>query len=219
MKTFEVTGKSRVDLEQRAIEIRRTFYRGDDYLLKPLDVERLIDNFLSTNYGWNLDVVEELPPSIEAFTDPKNQTINFDDETMEKLHFNDGRARFTACHEFSHVDQHGDQMLDRMVTMSESTDRLHREYREEIPTYKDPEWQANYMAGALLAPFEMVLNVLEVKDWDQFSAANELSEAAKMSLSAAKYRIKKVLELKSKGKIKRLPTESGSCKSRWRLQP
>ena len=56
---------------------------------------------------------------------------------------NIGRARLTLTHELSHY-------LLLYVLKFEVT-----ETKEEIKTYEDPEWQANYLASELLAPRDL----------------------------------------------------------------
>lgn len=53
---------------------------------------------------------------------------------------NIGRSRFTLAHELSHY-----LLLYVLKFNTEETDG-------EIKAYEDPEWQANYLAGELLAP-------------------------------------------------------------------
>lgn len=54
-----------------------------------------------------------------------------------------GRSRFTLTHELSHY-------LLLYVMKFEVNDTI-----DEVKPYEDPEWQANYLAGELLAPYDM----------------------------------------------------------------
>lgn len=53
---------------------------------------------------------------------------------------NIGRSRFTLAHELSHY-----LLLYVLKFNTEETN-------DEVKAYEDPEWQANYLAGELLAP-------------------------------------------------------------------
>ena len=53
---------------------------------------------------------------------------------------NIGRSRFTLAHELSHY-----LLLYVLKFHTEETN-------DEVKAYEDPEWQANYLAGELLAP-------------------------------------------------------------------
>ena len=55
------------------------------------------------------------------------------------------RDRFTLCHEFGHWLLHQPQNVSFA--------------RGNIPTYCDPEWQANTFAGELLVPYYLVQNM------------------------------------------------------------
>ncbi len=75
----------------------------------------------------------------------------------------DGNARdcFTLCHELGHFLLHTPERVSFA--------------RGEVPTYMDPEWQANVFAGELMAPYELVKNM----------SACEIAEKCGMSLAAA----------------------------------
>lgn len=47
--------------------------------------------------------------------------------------------------------------------------------RGNVPTFMDPEWQANVFAGELMAPYDLVKNM----------SAYEISQKCGMSLQAA----------------------------------
>ena len=71
------------------------------------------------------------------------------------------RDRFTLCHELGHFLLHTPERVSFA--------------RGEVPTYMDPEWQANVFAGELMAPYELVKNM----------SACEIAEKCGMSLAAA----------------------------------
>lgn len=71
------------------------------------------------------------------------------------------RDRFTLCHELGHFILH----TPERVTFA----------RGVVPTYMQPEWQANAFAGELMAPKELVMGM-----WP-----DEIAEKCGMSLKAA----------------------------------
>lgn len=71
------------------------------------------------------------------------------------------RDRFTLCHELGHFLLH----QPRLVSYA----------RGNIPTYCQPEWQANTFAAELMAPYDLVRNM----------SANEIAEKCGMSKEAA----------------------------------
>ena len=66
----------------------------------------------------------------------------------------DGRSRFTLCHELFHYLFH----TSENISFARSD--------EKLPSYLDPEWQANTFAAELMIPIDLVkgMTVSEVVD-------------------------------------------------------
>jgi predicted transcriptional regulator len=192
MKVYPVKAVSKRELEERAERLLSRFF--PECLQRPtaLNVERLIDVHLEEEFGWSLDVRETFPLDILGYTDPKTKTLNISEETHEAIIAGDGRARFTGCHEFSHVVLHGDQMRDRMVSFSASNEHLFRKDRLSLRAFEDPEWQADYLAGALLMPAKMVRE-LRRQTSSEYQLLEKMCEAFKVSRQAAEVRLKKMI--------------------------
>lgn len=188
MKPFPVSPESRESLEHAAVEILVDF--DPEMLKRPkaLDVERLVDTYMSRKYEWDLDVQEQLPPNIEAYTDPKTKSVVLPAETHQGLG-TDGRARFTATHEFVHVAKHGKQLRMRMMAFDEKSDHAYRKTKEELKPYVNPEWQANYMAGALLMPAGPAMKIYRDCGWNKEIAIKKMMAMYLVSYSAAKTRV------------------------------
>lgn len=71
------------------------------------------------------------------------------------------RDRFTLCHELGHCLMHSPNRVSFA--------------RGDVPTYMDPEWQANAFAGELMAPYDLVKNM----------TALEIADKCGMSVTAA----------------------------------
>ena len=71
------------------------------------------------------------------------------------------RDRFTLCHELGHFFLHQPKFVSYA--------------RGSIPTYCQPEWQANTFAAELMAPYDLVKNM----------SADEIAEECGMSITAA----------------------------------
>jgi hypothetical protein len=65
--------------------------------------------------------------------------IKLREDVYEGAWNDNGRHRFTACHEFGHF------LMHRQITMARIRD-------ESSPIYCDAEWQADTFAGGLLMP-------------------------------------------------------------------
>lgn len=190
MKVYPVEGMSRNELELKAEEILADFDPESLRRPKSINVEVLIDIYLQRRTGWSLDIQDSLPAGIEGYTDPKEKTLILPEEVLSALVKGDGRARFTGCHEFSHVVLHGHQMSERMVSMNQNTEYLYRSERFSLKPYEDPEWQANYLASALLMPLKGLKHLKS--QLGRRLKPNDVVCAFKVSNSAAEVRLQKV---------------------------
>ncbi len=71
------------------------------------------------------------------------------------------RDRFTLCHELGHFLMHSPERVSFA--------------RGDVPTYMDPEWQANAFAGELMAPYDLVKGM----------SSSEIASKCGMSVMAA----------------------------------
>ena len=88
---------------------------------------------------------------------------------------NNGRDRFTLCHELGHCIFHGQKNISYL-----RADR-------ELEKYKDPEWQADTFAGELLVPEEIARTCTVL----------EISKKCVVSYTAAEIQKKRVLGQKN----------------------
>lgn len=85
-------------------------------------------------------------------TIPSERTIQIREDVYLRACEGCGRDRFTMAHEAGHL-----LLLDGKSLSHARSDT-------EVVTYRDPEWQADAFAGALLMPAEMItqMNAVEV---------------------------------------------------------
>lgn len=198
MNVFPVPPLSKLNLEASAQRVLQEFQPEVLEAKAALNVTTLVDSFLTQKTGWSLDVRTDglLPGDIEGVVDPKTKTVVVTEATYEKLYEDDGRARFTLSHEFSHVHLHAATMKIRMVTMTPSSERLYRTERTSLKPYRDPEWQADYHAGALLMPLPAVVSLM--KKHSSATLERALQDIFKVSASAAHTRLTHVRGLLEK---------------------
>lgn len=125
--------------------------------------------------------VEQLPDGIEGRTWPDGR-VELDESTYLLMLRNDPRARFTVIHECAHAWLHQKQIQSVLAKSGQLT--LNR--RSNIPAFKDPEWQANAMAGAFLMP-RQALKILEKSQNGLY--AEKLQRTFLVSYSAASIRL------------------------------
>lgn len=101
--------------------------------------------------------VENLPYGSEGQTRPGSPgELVISPAVYDALGRDDGRARFTLAHELGHVVLHATQLQAMNRQIGELV--LHRRF--SLPAYRDPEWQADQFAAALLMPMDGVRAVI-----------------------------------------------------------
>lgn len=94
-------------------------------------------------------------------THTKKGVMSIREDVYNRAVNGNARDRFTLCHELGHFLLHTPEKVSFA--------------RGEVPTYMDPEWQANVFAGELMAPYELVKDM----------SVAEIAEECGMSFSAA----------------------------------
>lgn len=94
-------------------------------------------------------------------THTKKGVMSIREDVYNRAVNGNARDRFTLCHELGHFLLHTPERVNFA--------------RGEVPTYMDPEWQANVFAGELMAPYELVKDM----------SVAEIAEKCGMSFSAA----------------------------------
>ena len=134
---------------------------------KYIDITRVLERLdvLDSEYSFEIVLDKELKSGVQAQTDVTKNTIYIKESVYECAIQNNGRDRMTIAHEILHLILHQPASL----TLFRRTD--------DLPLYKNPEWQAECFAGELLMPYEQIVNMSE----------NEIVEQCKVSPSAAHY--------------------------------
>ena len=156
---FEAKPESREDLRYLAKLIRKELgialdkkYVDVTWILERLDV-------LDSEYSYEIVDDDELGAAVQAQTDILKDTIYIKESVYEGAIQNNGRDRMTIAHEILHLILHQPVAL----TLYRRTD--------DLPIYKNPEWQAECFAGELLMPYD------QIKDM----TAEEIVEQCKVS--------------------------------------
>ncbi len=145
----------------------------------PLDVVEVFE-LLQDEYGMAVSVSSSLPDGVEGRTWPSG-LVELSETTYAGAVNNEPRPRFTVIHECNHAWHHAHQIKN--VLESGTTLRLNR--RSNIPSYRDPEWQANALTGAMLMPIS-ALQIL--KDKRQLNV-HAVQDTFNVSYQAAKTRL------------------------------
>ena len=157
IKVPRMPGMTHIDAERHAYRIVRRF---DPALLQNAERFPVIPFYefhLVEAYDLNTGVAN-LPLGVEGYTTP-NGTVRVARDVYEDVYEDDPRARQTMVHEGVHGVVHLPILQKlRQTIVSGDAPGLFR--REQLAAYEDPEWQANRIAGAVLAPWPAVREVL-----------------------------------------------------------
>jgi hypothetical protein len=145
----KVRGMSYREAELHALNKLKELYPQRLYVPGAVDVVETFE-LLQDKYEFSVSVAQ-LPPGIEGRTWPDGR-VEISEPTYCGALNGNARARFTVAHECMHAWFHAFQI--QQVLESGQTLVLNR--RSNIPTYCDPEWQANALAAAFLMPLTAI---------------------------------------------------------------
>ena len=148
---LEASPVSRAQLEALGLPFRRFVGCETD---RYLPVERIIEHSLPTIIGdeYVLDVLDaDEMGSRHGYMQVSQRRLALRADVYEGVVEGRGRDRMTAIHEVAHLILHPDRSLSR--TMSSV----------RPPAYRDPEWQAKCLAGAIMMPAPLMLGMTSVR--------------------------------------------------------
>lgn len=141
MSVYTATPYSRSKI-RRLTNLIRSIFGLDDIRYFP--IVHMLEIGLPKIFGeFNLEIVEKsLLPNKYGVTYPEENLIRLREDVYERAISGIPRDRFTVAHEIGHFIMH------RPTNIA----LARNEKEEEIPAFKNPEWQANTFAAELLAP-------------------------------------------------------------------
>jgi hypothetical protein len=156
---------------------------------EPFDIVRFVDGPLEDLCEIEFEV-QDLGPNIEGRFE--NRTLILSTRVYQGAVRGRNRDRFTTAHECGHAVLHANE-LDVINEWQRGKVALFR--REDIVAYRNPEWQANQFAGAVLMPLAGVRAVLANGPCLSASIATSLVAATfRVSEQAAEIRVNKLLK-------------------------
>lgn len=141
--------RSRAKIREITRNLRRTFGVENEYRFPVLQfVEWILAN---PDNGINIEILEpkEMIDTYSTMNTGKN-VISIREDVYNRAVNGDPRDLFTLCHEIGHY------FLHRPDSVSFA--------RGDVPTYMDPEWQANTFAAELMAPYYLIKNLHSVEE-------------------------------------------------------
>lgn len=152
MSTAIAPALSRNQIERLTDNIRKQFNCNDCYF----DIVSFVEVVLpAIDPTFNYEYVssDELTPGMYAYYDPSSNTMKILSSVYERACDDIGRDRFTIAHEVGHYFLHQEGYSFARTN-------------SEIPTYCNPEWQANTFASTLLIPKRQTktMSIEEIRD-------------------------------------------------------
>lgn len=116
------------------------------------------------------------PPTIHAYFDLNDNCIRVKESIYLGACNGVGRDRMTIVHECAHV-----------ILIKRCHLKLTRSFDDNVPVYRDPEWQAKCLAGELMVPADLVCGMSDL----------EVAEKCGVSVEAARYQLSRYPKRKS----------------------
>ncbi|MCD7722658.1 MAG: ImmA/IrrE family metallo-endopeptidase [Clostridiales bacterium] len=152
MSKYMVEAKSRSDLRNLARALRKQL-QLDDELYFP--IVELLDVMTELFEDFNYEIVndKDMRKNVHADTDIRTGHIRIKESVYEGACNGEGRDRMTIAHEIGHY-----------FTLCFCGFKLERNFgNNEIPAFRDPEWQAKCFAGELMVPAHLVKEMSKAK--------------------------------------------------------
>lgn len=153
MLVYEAAPVSGAGLEETALQMRRFFGVADRPFFPILEIlEHVLPIAFGDDYSFEIGDVDDLGPE-HGRTYPDERRVILREDVYVNLTEHRGRDRFTAVHELAHLVLHDRRRLSRRLSSS-----------GPLKTYRDPEWQANRLAGSLLMPRDYFQNCKRITE-------------------------------------------------------
>lgn len=161
---------SRADLEAYANRLRQQLGIEDVLRIPVLSlIEERIGLLLDSSFNYEYVDISQLPNEYAHYS-PKENLLTIREDVYMRASTGVGRDRFTLAHEIGHYCLHSDNMV-----LSRA------EPGQIIPTYRNPEWQANTFASYFMMPRRLIVGM----------TAEEVSKYCGTSLQAAQIALKR----------------------------
>lgn len=156
-----VNPRSRAALQDFAEKVRTIFADEDDVAFPIVNVLEFGLAKVFPDFVLDIREVDEMEGTEGCVF---GQTLVLREDVYEGAARNAGRDRFTCCHELAHF------LMHREVT-------LPRVRGDDVPIFRDSEWQADTFAGSLM---------MSSRHLERFSSPEHAAQLCGMSLSAAR---------------------------------
>lgn len=160
-----------MELRRLAKKIREMMDLTNELYFPIVEVLEILHKF-DEDAHFEIVEADELEENEHAVTDIISKTIKIRSDVYEGACNGVGRDRMTIAHEFAHF-----------ITLCVCGFRLARSFGDtDVPSYRDPEWQAKFLAGELMIDSDLVKGM----------SRYEVSEKCGVSYDSAKLQLSKI---------------------------
>lgn len=166
---FIVAPRSRAVIRKAALGFRDLLEIKEYKFCPVVELLEFVMPYYDNNFSFEVCSISEMGDK-EGSAIPDLHILQLREDVYFDLHKDDGRARFTTCHELGHYFLHDNVEL--------SMNRIAK--RADIKPYRSAEWQADNFAAEFLMPLEVIDGM----------SINEIVKTCGVSRKAAELRIK-----------------------------
>jgi len=198
------------EIEDAACNLIQLYSREIGGLVEPpVDVDLIAESVCKLTFVWEFmpELLDRRPDLADVLSDeekkksivlgglrPRAREVLLNEKHIESYKKQPGRERFTKAHELGHWQMHIDKSVLDQTSLFGSDDESEEEHTI-ICMHKDDsrlEWQANYFAGALLMPKDLLMEEAvphSLGSWDlQYALATHFN----VTISALVIRMKQI---------------------------
>lgn len=135
-------------------------------------IEKSLPALFGEDFAFEIWSRREMGEDQHAFASVDEKLLVLREDVYEGLIAHRGRDRMTAVHELAHLILHPSPRLSRRMTSA------------PITAFRDPEWQAKCLAGAIMMPAAMMKDAKSLR---------EVTAEFGVSVAAAAYRANRQL--------------------------
>lgn len=172
---YQCSPRSRRQIRALAAQIRKTL-NLESQLYFPAETFLEVLHILVGDPEFYFQIIDvenwRNAPDVHAFYDVEQKCIYIREDVYTGASNGCGRDRMTIVHECAHV-----------ILLQCSGVTLTRSFSDNIPAYRDPEWQAKCLAAELMMPYTLIRGM----------SAHEIAHQCGVSRAAANYQLRTLI--------------------------
>lgn len=141
---IRATALSRMNIRELTLELRKKCGLQDQLYFPIVEFIEWVLGDPDNDFDYEIVPISEMEDTYGT-TNTESNVMRIREDVYDGAVKDNPRDRFTLCHELGHYLLHQPQFVSYA--------------RGDIPTYCQPEWQANTFAAELMAPYHLTKNM------------------------------------------------------------